>query len=257
MELISELMVLPVPVKQPKAAFAAETGWMAHRMADFEASRANAGVAVERVSLLETSIGVITISYLEGNASYREVAKTIRETPTVFDQDMMTRGKVLHGLSEEEQKQKRKPLVTSVLYRSVGEKRQPWHSFAAAIVPGAENRWADFCAALGGPRREEFEKFNQRNGLSVVCGGRYDGAQGTVACYYLEGSDELGTLPAAAAQPGQFETWFVDEFKAVHGADICRGLPFPAMGKPWDWVKGDANEAVAPLFARATALLGE
>jgi hypothetical protein len=257
MKLVSELMVLPVPAKQPKAAFAAETGWMAHRLADFEVSRANAGVTVERVSLLDTPIGVITISYLEGSASYRDVARTIRDTPTVFDQDMMTRGKVLHGLTEEQQKQKRKPLDTSVLYRAVGGRRQPWHSFVAAIAPGAEDRWADFCGALSGSRREAFEAFNHRNGLSVFCGGRYDGEQGTVACYYLEGSDDTGTLPAAAARSGEFETWFVDEFNAVHDADLRKGLPFPAMGKPWDWVKGERNDVVAPLFAHVTALLGE
>ncbi len=257
MTLISELMVLPVPVSNPRSAFAAETGWMSHRLDAFELSRANAGVTLERVSLLSTPVGHITISYLEGTASYRDVARTIRTTPTVFDQDMMSRGRVLHGLSEEQQREKRKPLDTSVLYRAVNGKRQPWHAFVAPVAPDAEQRWNEFCTALGGARREAFEEFNRRNGFSVFCAGRYDSGRGWLGCYYLEGSEDVGALPAAVGRDGEFETWFAGEFAAVHGADLRQGLPYPAVGKPWDWVEGEANPVVAPIFAQVNALLGE
>jgi hypothetical protein len=255
--LISELMVLPVAARTPRAAFAAETGWMSHRLAEFERSRANAGVTVERVSLLSTSRGTITISYLEGNASYRDVARTIRHSPSVFDQDMMNRGQVLHGLSADQQKQRRAPLETVVLFREVDGKRQPWHAFCAAIASRAEDRWQEFCTALNGPRRAEFEEFNRGNGFTVFCAGRYDGGDGGLACFYLEGTDDTEALPSAVDRGGPFGDWFAGAFTAAFGADVRHGLPFPAMGKPWDWVEGEANDVVAPLFARATRLLGE
>jgi hypothetical protein len=255
--MLAELMVLPVAAEHPKAAFAAETGWMSHRLPDFERSRANAGVRVERVSLLRTPAGDITISYLEGSRGYRDVAKTIRTTPTVFDQDMMMRGKVLHGLSEEAQQEKRIPLETVVLRREPVTPRQPWHSFAAQVRPDAVDRWQATCAALGGARRGELEAFARQNGVSVLCTGLYRGDRGTLSCFYLEGSDDAGFLPKAVAAGGPFGSWLADEFAAVHGADLRDGLPSPAVAKPWDWVEGERNEVVAPLFGQVTRLLGE
>ena len=257
MPLIAELMVLPVPVSTPKSAFAAETGWMAHRMGEFEKSRANAGVDLERVSLLSTPIGHITISYLEGTRGYRDVARTIRETPSVFDQDMTTRGEVLHGLSPEQQKQKRAPLDTAVLHREVQSPRQAWHAFAALIAPGRTEQWDAFCATLDGERRAEFDAFAAGAGFSVVCIGRYHGAGGDLTCMYLEGTDDTAALPKAVSRDGGFESWFAAEFAEIHGADLRDGLPSPAVGKPWDWVAGEPNEVPAPIFAQATALLGE
>jgi hypothetical protein len=261
MALIAELMVLPVPNPTPMSAFAAETGWMSHRMEDFEHSRDNAGVFVERVSLLATPIGHITISYLEGSNSYRDVAKTIRTTPTVFDQDMMTRGKVLHGLSEEQQREKRIPLETSVYYRSPAvsseEARKPWHSFAALLPSSALPQWEAFRTELNGPRLSEFESFNESNGFSVVCMGLYQRSEGTLACFYIEGTDDVNALPKALAREGAFEDWLATRLEAIHGSNFREGVPSPAVGVPWDWVKGEANEVVAPLFARVTRLLGE
>jgi hypothetical protein len=78
-----------------------------------------------------------------------------------------------------------------------------------------------------------------------------------VSCVYLEGSDDPGWFPKAISAEEPFEYWFADEFAAVHAADIRSGLPSPAIGYCWDWVTGEENETVAPLYVQATRLLGE
>jgi hypothetical protein len=257
MVFIAELMVLAVPAAHPKSDFAAECGWMAHRLEDFEISRANAGIDLERVALLDSPIGHVTISYLEGTRSYRDVAKTIRTTPSIFDQDMMTRGKVLHGMSEEQQRELRAPLETAVGYRNVETPRGPWHSFVAPVAADATGRWQRFCDTLAGPRTEEFEAFLVRNGYSAFREGLYRHPRGQLACVYIEGSEDVGSLPRAVRADGPFEEWFATEFSAIHGADLRQKLMWPLVGKTWDWVKGEKNENVAPLFTLATRLLGE
>lgn len=257
MAFIAELMVLYVPAPQPKSAFAAECGWMAHRLADFETSRANAGIDVERVALLDSPIGHVTISYLEGTNSYRDVAKTIRTTPTIFDQDMMTRGKVLHGMSEDDQRELRAPLATAVGYRNVESPRGPWHAFVAPVAADVTERWQRFCDELNGARKEEFEAFVAKNGFTAYREGLYRNPRGQLACVYIEGSEDVDALPRAVRVGGAFEEWFAAEFSAIHGADLKQKLMWPLVGKTWDWVKDEKNENVAPLFSLATHLLGE
>ena len=257
MESIAELMVLAVPAPQPKSAFAAECGWMAHRLEDFESSRANAGTDMERVALLDSPIGYVTISYLEGTSGYRDVAKTIRTTPTIFDQDMMTRGKVLHGMSEDQQRELRAPLETAVGYREVGTPRGPWHAFVAPVAADMTERWQRFCDERRGPRQGEFEAFLVKNGFNAFREGLYRNPRGQLACVYVEGSADVDALPRAVRAGGPFEEWFAAEFSAIHGADLRQKLMWPLVGKTWDWVKGEKNENVAPLFSLATHLLGE
>lgn len=257
MVFIAELMVLAVPTAHPKSDFAAECGWMAHRLEDFEASRANAGTDVERVALLDSPIGHVTISYLEGSRGYRAVAKTIRETPSIFDQDMMTRGKVLHGMSEEQQHELRAPLETAVGYRNVETPRGPWHSFVAPVATDVTERWQRFCDDRNGPRKAGFEAFCVRNGFTAFREGLYRNPRGQLACVYIEGSEDVDALPRAVRSGGAFEEWFATEFSAIHGADLRQKLMWPLVGKTWDWVKGEKNENVAPLFSLATHLLGE
>ena len=257
MAFIAELMVLYVPAPTPKSAFASECGWMAHRLADFETSRANAGIDMERVALLDSPIGHVTISYLEGTNSYRDVAKTIRTTPTIFDQDMMTRGKVLHGMSEDDQRELRAPLATAVGYRNVDSPRGPWHAFVAPVAADATERWQRFCDDLAGLRNAEFEAFLVKNGFTAYREGLYRNPRGQLACVYIEGSEDVDALPRAVRAGGAFEEWFAAEFSAIHGADLKQKLMWPLVGKTWDWVKGEKNENVAPLFSLATHLLGE
>jgi hypothetical protein len=257
MEFIAELMVLAVPAPQPKSAFAAECGWMAHRLEDFESSRANAGIDMERVALLDSPIGHVTISYLEGTKSYRDAAKTIRTTPAIFDQDMMTRGKVLHAMSEDQQRELRAPLETALGYRGAETPRGPWHAFVAPVAADMTDRWQRFCAERSGPRQGEFEAFLVKNGFTAFREGLYRNPRGQLACVYIEGSADVDALPRAVRADGPFEEWFAAEFSAVHGADLRQKLMWPLVGKTWDWVKGEKNENVAPLFALATHLLGE
>jgi hypothetical protein len=257
MGFIAELMVLTVPAAHPKADFAAECGWMAHRLEDFEISRENAGTDLERVALLDSPIGHVTISYLEGTRGYRDVAKTIRTTPSIFDQDMMTRGKVLHGMSEQQQRELRAPLETAVGYRNVDTPRGPWHSFVAPVAADVTVRWQRFCDELTGPRKGAFEAFCVRNRFMAFREGLYRNPRGQLACVYIEGSEDIDSLPRAVRADGHFEEWFATEFSAIHGADLRQKLMWPQIGKTWDWVKGEKNDNVAPLFSLATHLLGE
>ena len=67
----------------------------------------------------------------------------------------------------------------------------------------------------------------------------------------------VGGSGRAVRSGGPFEEWFAAEFSAIHGADLKQKLMWPLVGKTWDWVKGEKNENVAPLFSLATHLLGE
>ncbi len=250
----AEIQVLPVKPVNKKAAFAVECGWMSHRMDAFERTRAAAGVTMERVALLETPGLNFTIAHREGSIDFGEVAGIFRNSTDIFDIDMKERGRVLHGLSLEEQVIHRVPLEILIDYSAAGEEREPWHAFAAPIVAGAKEKWRGFCRELAGPRREDFARFNEKNGFTVIRGALYAKGHGDFACFYVEGTSDTKSLPKAIAAGGDLGAWLARELHEIHGSDLRTGLPFTPVGITWDWAVGARNDPVAPISASFMAL---
>lgn len=250
-----EIQVLPVKPVDKKAAFAIETGWMEHRLEAFERTRAAAGVTMERVSLMETPAGNFTIAHREGSKEFGEVVLLFRNSTDIFDVDMKNRGRILHGLTEEEQIRHRVPLEVLVDHSTAGDDRRPWHMFAAAVTPGATPRLRAFAAELAGARRKDLSRLAASAGLTVMRAALYDkGSRGEFSCWYIEGTSDDVSLPRALASAGAFGDWFATEFDAVHGSDIRKALPYRPVGVCWDWAVGAPNDPVAPISAGFTAL---
>ncbi|MDE3100617.1 MAG: hypothetical protein KGJ98_00115 [Chloroflexota bacterium] len=250
----AELQVLPVKPVNKMAAFAEECGWMAHRMEAFERTRAAAGVTMERVALMETPGLNFTIAHREGSIDFTKVATIFRESTDIYDIDMKDRGRILHGLSLEEQVAHRVPLETLIDHSTAGEERGPWSAFAAPIAAGKKDRWRALCAELAGARRDAFARFNEKNGFTVVRGALYDKGHGAFACFYVEGTADTGKLPKALAAEGDLEGWLARELEEIHGSDLRKRLPFVPVGVTWDWAIGAPNDPVAPISASFEAL---
>lgn len=250
----AEIQVLPVKPADKKAAFAVETGWMRHRLEAFERTRAVAGVTMERVALMETPAGSFTIAHREGSRDFEEVKLLFRNSTDIFDIDMKNRGRILHGLSEEEQIRHRVPLDLLIDHSTAGEERKPWHSFAAPIVAGAKETWRALCAELAGARRADLAASAERNGLTVIRAALYDKGTSDFACFYVEGTADNTALPSAVAAGGAFETWLAGRWQEIHGSDIRKGVPLAPVGVCWDWALGAPNDPVAPIYASFAAL---
>ena len=250
----AEIQVLPVKPVDKKAAFAVETGWMQHRMEAFERTRAAAGVTMERVALMESPAGNFTIAHREGDVDFQEANVIFRNSTDIFDVDMKNRGRILHGLSLEEQVRHRVPCEMLVDYSVAGDERKPWHAFAAPIQAGVTDAFRAFCAELGGARRKDVERLCQSNGFTVVRAALYDKGTVDLAAFYVEGTDDPASFPKASASGGEFGEWFTREFEKIHGSDIRTGVPLAPVGVTWDWAIGAPNDPVAPIYASFAAL---
>lgn len=250
----AEIQVLPVKPVDKRAAFAAETGWMSHRLEAFERTRAAAGVTMERVALMETPTGSFTIAHREGDRDFEEVKLIFRNSADIFDIDMKNRGRILHGLSEAEQITHRVPLEMLLDHSTAPERRGPWHAFAAPIAPGAKQAWRSLCGDLSGSRKADFAALAARSGVTVIRGALYDKGAGDYACYYVEGAADDTTLPRALRNGGAFEAWLTERWQEVHGSDLRSGIPLAPVGICWDWAIGAPNDPVAPIFASFAAL---
>jgi hypothetical protein len=258
----AEIVVFPVLPIGMRGAFAAETGWMLHRLDAFERSRRRAGINLERVYLTNTPQGPITIAYHEGvrktQSSRRSVSESdygaaFTSSQDIFDEDFMTRVKVLHGLTQEGMAGLL-PRQLYVDYNAEPEVRQPGVGFALAILPNMTNKWLELCSELQGGRHRAFSAFNERLGCTVHRVGLYRDTAVDIACIYLEGNYQ--GLPTALLGQGDFENWLAQSFRDVYG-EVPDARAITLSDPVWDWVDGGQNIDIAPLFTRMSASLPE
>jgi hypothetical protein len=102
-------------------------------------------------------------------------------------------------------------------------------SMAIAIpcLPGGGEKLRILAKECAGPRRQEFADFHARVGLTSEQWFLQQTPQGEMLILVLEG-DPVGALAALAESKDEFDTWFLERVKEVHGVDLRQPLPGPA-----------------------------
>ena len=93
-------------------------------------------------------------------------------------------------------------------------------------LPGGADNLREFAAEVAGPRREEFEDFHHRAGLTAERWFVQQTPQGDVLNLVLEG-DPMRAIGVLATSDVPFDVWFREKAKVVHGVDFTQPLPVP------------------------------
>lgn len=99
-------------------------------------------------------------------------------------------------------------------------------AIALPCLPGWADELRKTAAEISGPRRQEFEDFHRRAGLSAERWFVQQTPQGELCIVVLEG-DPMGAIGALASSNQPFDVWFRDSVKKVHGVDFAQPLPGP------------------------------
>ena len=97
----------------------------------------------------------------------------------------------------------------------------------APIVEGKLESWEEWTAELQGPRKAEFEDFNQRHGLTRHAVWRAETPAGPMAIVLHEGPGADTVMQKLAASDHEFDVWFREKVAEVHGVDVTQPPPGP------------------------------
>jgi hypothetical protein len=98
-------------------------------------------------------------------------------------------------------------------------------AIALPCLPDGAKAAKELAAELGDSRRDEFEGFHRRVGLSKEQWFLQQTPQGEVIVLVLEG-DPAGAMGKFSASNEPFDVWLRDRVKRIHGVDF--GQPLPA-----------------------------
>ncbi len=92
-------------------------------------------------------------------------------------------------------------------------------------VPLIENEvepWKAWIRECTGPRREEFEDFNERMGLTLHRAWLTQSPEGPLAIVVLDGPGAKDFLHKLARSNEVFDTWFREHISKHHGVDFSK-----------------------------------
>jgi hypothetical protein len=92
--------------------------------------------------------------------------------------------------------------------------------------------WMDDCL---GPRREEFDAFNERMGLTMHRVWLAEGPHGPMAVVIFEGSGAKTFLQKLGTSKEPFDKWFRERIEELHGCDFSELAKMKPSELVMDW----------------------
>jgi len=99
-------------------------------------------------------------------------------------------------------------------------------ALALPCLPGGADKLRSLADECRGPRRQEFEDFHRRVGLTDESWYLQATPQGELFVLTLNG-DPLGAVARLGASTHPFDRWFKERAKEIHGVDFNEPLPGP------------------------------
>jgi hypothetical protein len=99
-------------------------------------------------------------------------------------------------------------------------------ALALPCLPGGADKLRSLAIVCGGERRQEFEEFHRRVGLTAEHWYVQQTPNGELFILTLEG-DPLGAVAKLGASDHPFDRWFKERALEIHGVDFNQPLPGP------------------------------
>ena len=94
------------------------------------------------------------------------------------------------------------------------------NAIAVAVLENKVEAWKAWILDCLGPRRQEFDDFNERMGLTLHRAWLMQSRQGPVAIVVFDGPGAEGFLEKMATSREPFDRWFRERVSEFHGIDF-------------------------------------
>jgi hypothetical protein len=94
------------------------------------------------------------------------------------------------------------------------------NAIAVPVLESKVEAWKAWVLECMGPRREEFDRFNERMGLTLHRAWLMQSLQGPLAVVVFDGPDADSSLQRMAKSQEPFDRWFRQHVAEFHGIDL-------------------------------------
>ncbi len=121
------------------------------------------------------------------------------------------------------------------------------NAIAVPVLEAKADDWKAWVLECMGPRREEFDRFNERMGLTLHRAWLMQTRQGPLAIVVFDGPGAENFLQKLATSREPFDRWFRERISEYHAIGFSRP-DILSLGELFlDW------QALRPAFAEITA----
>ncbi|HZS13490.1 MAG TPA: hypothetical protein VFC09_02725 [Candidatus Dormibacteraeota bacterium] len=226
----------PVPVLPGKVA-ASVAGVYTGRQAEYEESRRQKGITLERVYLMPTPMGEFAIPYLESEQDFATTFNLIATSDLPIDRDFRAAVLEVHGVDvtqpppgppPEVVGHWRDPDVTST-------DRRKGLTFISPLQPGKTDVGRAFAQQAFTDRVAEHTASRRALGITQETVTLNSGPDGDVVCVYLEGHDPADGNNRFSASNAPYDLWFKEQLRSFMIPEIDFAQPLPPISTIWDW----------------------
>ncbi len=94
------------------------------------------------------------------------------------------------------------------------------NAIAVPVLETKVDQWKAWVQECMGPRREEFDDFNERMGLTLHRAWLMQSRQGPQVIVLFDGPGANNFLQKMATSQGPFDRWFRERVSALHDIDL-------------------------------------
>jgi hypothetical protein len=116
-------------------------------------------------------------------------------------------------------------------------------AMAVPLIANKVEAWKAWIRECMGPRKEEFEEFNERMGLTTHRAWLEQGPRGPLAVVVLDGPGAKDFMQKLAKSKESFDRWFGDHISEFHGIDFSKPNTMQAPELLLDWYVPSCAEA--------------
>jgi hypothetical protein len=109
------------------------------------------------------------------------------------------------------------------------------YALAVPLKPDKVEAWKSWVRELKGARREEFEAFSERMGLTFMRAWLTQGREGWIGIAVLDGPGAENFLQKLASSQEPFDKWFRERVNEYHQADFSKREAVPRSEMYLDW----------------------
>jgi hypothetical protein len=205
------------------------------RMPEYEQSRANAGLTMERVFLQKNpDDSSMLVIYGEAERTFEDVRQAFATSGSDFDEWFLRVNQEVSGIDFRQPSPGGAPEHVASWEAPSGARGQGL-AFAAPIQPGKTDAGRAWSKEAFGDRKKEMTESRLALGSSREEVFVNQTPQGDVAVIYIEGEDPIRANREFAASNAPYDRWFKDNLKEIFPPFIDFDQPVPTNETLWDW----------------------
>ena len=109
------------------------------------------------------------------------------------------------------------------------------NAVAIPLIPNKVGAWKAWIRECSGPRKEEFDAFNERMELTLHRAWLAEGDKGPVVIVVYDGPGAETFMERLASSDESFDRWFRERVSEYHGIDFSRPSAAPPSEMCLDW----------------------